>query len=134
MMTDNESMKIKFKNSLVFGWKEVIVIVAFLISCTGVYYGMQHEIEDAGKGIIQVNDRLTGRAAFVDANFKVINDNIEKVNEKVVALKTDNAVTQSKLDDLEKNQVAIYQKLEKVSDLIASRNRREAVMRTAETP
>ena len=130
-MSDNENMKIKFKNNLVFGWKEVISIVAVIITATGVYWGMQYKIDDAGKGIIAVNDRLTGRAVFVDASLKTINDNIEKMNDRIVGLKTDNAVTQSKLIDLEKNQVAIYQKLESMTDMIVNRNHKDASYKTA---
>ncbi|TGE04620.1 hypothetical protein [Hymenobacter fodinae] len=115
-MTDNQSMKIKFKNALVFGWKEVIGIVAVLMTCAIVYAGMQHSIEESAERIEEISDRQVARSAYVDQKFSDVNENINK-------LRMDMAVSQS-------NQGAIFKKLDKIEDLLLSERARPAVYQT----
>lgn len=115
-MTDNQSMKIKFKNALVFGWKEVIGVCAILMTCYGVYIGMQHSIEQSAERIDEISNRQVTRSAYVDQKFVEVNENITK-------LRMDMAVSQS-------NQGAIFKKLDTIENLLLSGRSSPAVYKT----
>jgi archaellum component FlaG (FlaF/FlaG flagellin family) len=114
-MANNESMKIKFKNSLVFGWKEVIGFVAVLLTCAFTAAGLQHSMQDTAQRVDEISSRQVTRSAYVDQKFSEVNENITK-------LRMDMAVSQS-------NQAAILKQMDNIQSLLVSGRASPAVYR-----